>query len=161
MALELPSPIITLQIPLLYINNILALAIGPNHQFLRLGITLPILVLLASHSRYHDWSGEWGIHYALECLMLCCIWVYFDWNILGSPDREKWHKLDFAAQEKDGISKENEVPDGFWQRAWWGVRLATGVRYVGWSCQVKNVPVEVGPAYPRLYVDHSLLPLVD
>jgi hypothetical protein len=42
------------------------------------------------------------------------------------------------------------APEGFGERLWWAVRLATTNRYVGWSCEAKNVPLEVGPEYPRL-----------
>ncbi|KAH7075826.1 membrane bound O-acyl transferase family-domain-containing protein [Paraphoma chrysanthemicola] len=146
MSVKLPDPLIHLQLPLIYANNIIALAIGPKHQVLRLGITLPILSLLASQSLYREWTGEWGMHYALECLMLACIWTYVDWNILNSPDKEQWRRV----RSQDGISKHDTVPQGFWTRMWWGVRLATGNRYLGWTCQVKNVPVEVDEEYPRL-----------
>ncbi|KAF2029030.1 hypothetical protein EK21DRAFT_101397 [Setomelanomma holmii] len=127
MSLELPQSIIACQIPLLYLNNFLALSVGPTNQVLRLGITLPILVLLVSQSLYRQWSGGWGIHYALECLVRCCVWVYVDWNILGSPDKEKWHKVHPNGEEKKGLDNK--------EASSCGVRLGTGNRYVGWSCQ--------------------------
>jgi hypothetical protein len=142
--MRLPDPFITLQLPLLHLTTITALAIGPSHQVLRLGLTLPLFVLLVSQSLYREWGGTWGHHYAIECMVMTCVWVYFDWNILGSPDREGWRKVH---NDEDGEKKKagnGKVPEGFWARFWWGVRLGMGSRYVGWSCEVKNVPREGG-----------------
>jgi hypothetical protein len=156
--LALPQSIILLQIPLLYLTNILTLAIGPKNQDLRIGITLPIFGLLVIQSLYREWTGEWGHHYGLNCMVMTLVFMYVDWNLLSRPDEEKWRKISYETGSGDGKTKRmNEkadtmVPTGFWERAWWGVRLAMGNRYVGWSCQVKNVPVEVDASYPRLYV---------
>ena len=161
-ALELPKFFIDLQIPLLYINNLVALAIGPRNHFLRIALTLPLLVLLLTQSLYRQWTGEWGIHYAINCLMLSTVFVYVDWILLDGPDKERWHKIRYDVKEKgrdEEKKKEGEVPEGFLNRLWWGVRLATGNRYVGWSNQVKNVPVEVDADYSRLYV-HIPFPLL-
>jgi hypothetical protein len=142
--LALPQPLIALQIPLLYITNILGLAIGPTNHVLRIGFTLPILVVLVSQSVYRQWDGEWGIHYAMNCMVLTAIFTYVDWNLLSRPDSERWRKIQYRNEEL-----ESEVPTGFWKRAWWAARLCTGNRYVGWTCQVKNVPVEVDAEFPR------------
>ncbi|KAH3910271.1 hypothetical protein HBH56_149490 [Parastagonospora nodorum] len=155
-SLTLPKIFIDLQIPLMYLTNALALAIGPRHQVLRLGITLPLFSLLALQSLYRDWSGGWGLHYALEVNVCTQMFIYFDWNILGSPDRERWRKIRYDAEEPavngNGHIKKKEdgVPQSFLQRAWWALRLLTGNRYVGWTQEVKNVPKEVSPEYPRL-----------
>jgi hypothetical protein len=146
-SLVLPQSLIALQIPLLYLNNILGLAIGPTNQILRIGLTLPILIFLASQSLYREWSGEWGMHYALNCMVLTAIFTYVDWNLLSRPDTERWRKIQYK-----GEKPMSEVPIGFWERAWWAARLCTGNRYVGWTSQVKNVPVEVDAEYPRWYV---------
>jgi hypothetical protein len=82
---------------------------------------------------------------------MCLIWVWVDWIVLRGPDREMWRRVSEGAT-KDVGKKEERGEKGFWKRAYWGVRLVTGVRYVGWSCQVKNVPVEVDRDYARWYV---------
>jgi hypothetical protein len=58
-----------------------------------------------------------------------------------------------GAVKKDGVVKRKEkeaAPEAFWERLWWAIRLSTTNRYVGWSCEAKNVPLEVGAEYPRL-----------
>jgi hypothetical protein len=137
--MRLPDPFIQFQLPLLHLTTITALAIGPSHQLLRFGLTLPIFTLLVAQSYYREWTGTWGLHYATECMVWSCVWIYFDWNILGSPDVQKWHK----------VGDKNVKKEGFWSRFWWGIRLGMGTRYVGWSCEVKNVPKEVGEGYGR------------
>jgi hypothetical protein len=137
--MSLPQSFIALQIPLLYLTNILALAIGPTHQTLRIGLTLPFLLYLASQSLHREWTGEWGIHYALNCVVATALFTYVDWNLLSRPDVEGWRK----------IGEKEDVPTGFAERAWWGVRLSMGNRYVGWTSQVKNVPVEEGAEWSR------------
>jgi hypothetical protein len=142
LSLQLHTPLIDLQIPLLYTTNIFALAISPSNRLLQLS-TLPIFVLLVSQSLYREWSGTWGIHYAVECMVLSVVWQYIDWILLQSPDREEWGKIHHENGEKE------KVPQRFWQRVWWGVRLASGNRYVGWSQEVKNVNKEVDGGYSR------------
>lgn len=112
----------------------------------------------------------------MNCVVLSVVFTYVDWILLSSPDKEAWYKIryygddkkagtvrdkaDSKAVENDGAMKKGRKKEdvvgvpaaGFLSRLWWGVRLATTNRYVGWSCQVKNVPVEVDPGYPRLYV---------
>jgi hypothetical protein len=171
-AFKLPKILIDLQIPLLYLTNILALAIGPRNQVLRYGITVPLFALLVGQSWFREWSGAWGMHYALECMVVSVVWIYFDWNVLGRPDREGWRKTQYGGEGKKVGEKENghvngngganghangqtekekhSVPQDFLKRAWWGTRLATGNRYVGWSQEVKNVPKEVAADYPRV-----------
>jgi hypothetical protein len=143
MALQLPKLFIDLQVPLLYLTNILGLALGPKHQVLRIGLTLPAYGLLVTQSLYREWNGTWGMQYANECLVLSLVFMYVDWNLLGSPDKERWHKV-------VDPSESDVVPQGFWERVWWAVRLSTGNRFVGWSHEVKNVPKEVGADYSRV-----------
>lgn len=154
-SLALPPVFRDLQIPLIYVNNIIALAIGPKHRVVQLGVTLPVLLLLVSQSLYKPVEGEWGRRYAFESAILSLVAIYVDWILLASPDKERWRKTQYDKGDKvanDQSKGEKEVPQTFWGRAWWGVRLATTNRYVGWSCQVKNVRMEVDPAYSRPYV---------
>lgn len=161
--LELPAIFVDLQLPLLCLNNIVALAIGPRHQLLRVSISLPVLVLLTSQSLFRKWNGTWGIHYGINCMVLMVLFEYVDWILLSSPDKEKWHKIQYNKPGATGTQKEpgkanglakrkeeDVVPVGFLSRFWWGVRLATTKRYVGWSCQVKNVPTGVDSDYSRV-----------
>jgi hypothetical protein len=162
--LELPPQIITLQIPLLYLNNIIILAIGPKRQTLRLAISLPILILLVTQSLYRQWDAGWGNHYAINCLVWSVVFMYVDWILLSSPDKERWRKIQYSAPQGASHSsakalvagkiREDEVVERktsykemaggagetFWTRCWWGCRLATTNRYTGWTQQVKNVP---------------------
>lgn len=147
MALQLPKPFIYLQIPLLYATDIFALALGPANRALQLGLTLPVFALLVIQSLYREWSGTWGIHYAIECMVLSVVWQYVDWVLLKSPDKEGWRKIEYGKKEENKVEK---VPEEFWQRVWWGVRLATGNRYVGWSQEVKNVRKEVDADYSKV-----------
>jgi hypothetical protein len=150
---ELPPIYRALQVPLLHLINIVALGIGPQNRVLQLSLTIPALMFVVSQSWYREWTGEWGLHYGMECMVIGMVWIYFDWIVLKSPDKEVWHKIRYAGKKKgeEHAKEEVKVPEGFWKRAWWGARLATGVRYVGWNCQVKNVPVEVDADYPRWY----------
>jgi hypothetical protein len=154
---ELPSIFHVLQLPLLQVNNIVALALGPERQALRVAVTLPILIILITQSFYLEWNLEWSIQYAYNCFTLSVAFLYVDCILLKSPDRERWRKLHYTQKEAGGKETSEEVPKGFWNRAWWGVRLSTTNRYVGWTCQVKNVPEQVSAEYPRLYI--PLIPL--
>jgi hypothetical protein len=168
-SLQLPPIFTTLQIPLIYLNNIVALAIGPKHQILRVGISLPILVVLIAQSLYREWHGTWGDHYAINCLVLCAAFVYVDWVLLCTPDKERWRKIRYTRRKDNEKEKVNgrvngkangvasqrveeadEYPVTFWGRMWWATRLATTTRYVGWTSQAKNVRMEVDGSYPRM-----------
>ncbi|KAL5118952.1 hypothetical protein ACEQ8H_003081 [Pleosporales sp. CAS-2024a] len=166
-SLQLPRIFLHVQIPLLFLTNIVALAIGPQHQVVRLGMTLPLLGILVAQSLYRDWEIGWGIHYAIEIGIMQLAFVYLDWNVLGSPDKEGWRKIDYEQEEKErgAVNGNNKgappeggrekkhmgvVPQTFWQRAWWGVRLSTGHRMVGWTQEVKNTPKEVAADYSRV-----------
>ncbi|KAF1941963.1 hypothetical protein EJ02DRAFT_503108 [Clathrospora elynae] len=175
LSLQFPQQIITLQVPLLYLNNIIALAIGPQYQLLCVSITLPILVLLVAQSLYRDWDGPWGNHYALNCAVCGLPFAYFDWVLLARPDGEAWCKMKYGNEkeeekeneegkrngdgklgENDVVKKKSRDMQGgsgktFVSRLWWAMRLATTNRYVGWSNQVKNVVMEVPSDYPRIY----------
>lgn len=171
LSLELPPVFADLQIPLLYLTNIITLAVGPQRHTIRLLLSLPTVVLLVSQSLYRDWPGTWGNHYAVNCLVCSAVTVYVDWVLLSSPDKEGWRKIRYGEGKEEGEmngkargttksvangtakkGENNAVPQHFWPRLWWGVRLATTNRYVGWSCQVKNVHMEVESDYPRLYI---------
>lgn len=186
-SLQLPPIFDTLQLPLLFLTNILALAIGPRHRILQLGFSVPVLAILAAQSLYRDYSGAWGTPYALNCGVMSVLATYFDCVVLRSPDREGWTKLSrrvgFGGAENgvkerevgsrdDGFPRDNggvvksktvgidvsaktarvmqrSAPSTFKSRLWWAVRLSCTIRYTGWSCEVKNVPIEVDDAYPR------------
>ena len=158
-ALQLPQIFIDLQVPLICLNSIIALAIGPQHRSIQVLLSFPILVLLTAQSLYREWDGGWGYHYGINCSVMCLIFTWIDWILLGSPDKQAWGKIKYLNQ-KDGTvveKKEDSPPRGFLNRAWWAARLATTNRYVGWSQQVKNVRMEVGADYPRWYVCFLLL----
>lgn len=167
-SLELPRIFATLQIPLICANNILALAIPPEYHLLRVGFSLPILVLLIAQSWYKQREGTFGDQYALNCFVLSLAFVWLDWIGISTPDREKWRRIQYnrgiAKQTTNGnvngkangmIKKEHTTdlesyPTSFLSRLWWATRLAGTVRYVGWTSQAKNTPVEVDPSYPRV-----------
>ncbi len=159
---QLPPQIITLQIPLLYLINILTLAAGPNHHVIRVLISLPLVVLLVAQSLYREWHEGWGNHYIINCTVWSVVFTYVDWILLRGPDKEGWYKIRYGQNDKDS-KKDDEVQKGyedipggagrtFPSRLWWALRLVTTNRYVGWSNQVKNVYMEVPANYPRLYV---------
>ena len=186
-SLQLPSIFDALQLPLLLLTNVLALTIGPRQRVLQLGFSIPAWVLLASQSLYRDYSGAWGIHYAINCGVMSLMATYLDTVLLMSPDKEGWVKLRSRVEtvkdnkdeaKKSGqdvgsdgfprddgsvvksknkeVSGKSKAPIGFNDRLWWAIRLACTNRYTGWSCEVKNVPVEVDDSYPRWYVLFSL-----
>jgi hypothetical protein len=162
LSLQLPQIFIDLQVPLLYLNNIIALAIGPQHRCIQLLLSFSALVLLFVQSLYREWDGGWGYHYGLNCSVMCLVFTWVDLILLENPDKQAWGKMKYLKQ-KDGTivaEKENSPPQGFLNRAWWGVRLATTNRYVGWSQQVKGVRMEVGADYPRWYAYPLLAVLV-
>ena len=96
--------------------------------------------------------------------------MYVDWVLLKSPDKEGWRKIRYedsherpqaAVTKSDDFVERRIRPDdigvrrtssedNFWSRIWWGMRLSTTSRYTGWTQQVKKVPMEVPPTYPRL-----------
>jgi hypothetical protein len=152
-SLALPPIFSTLQIPLLYTINITSLALGPSHPILRSSIHA-LFILLVLQSLYKPSTGVFGMRYAMECLVWSVTWVYFDWNVLCRPDAEGWEKISYAEEKgvKGGEKKDVgklDVKEGFWNRMWWAIRLATTQRYVGWSQEVKNVRKEVDASYSR------------
>ncbi|KAF1929477.1 uncharacterized protein M421DRAFT_420004 [Didymella exigua CBS 183.55] len=175
MALHLPPLFTTLQAPLIILTNILTLAIGPRNRLLQFAFSVPVLFLLAAQSLYRDWDRGWGLHYGLSCFVVTNLAVWADWALLASPDREGWAKLEqrsgAAQKEKEKESRgEGEgafpkddggvveskrgvqgggVPTSFCARLWWAIRLSATTRYIGWSCEVKNVPPSVPVGYPR------------
>jgi hypothetical protein len=152
MSLVLPPIFSTLQLPLLYTTNVLGLAIGPQHRVLQLGITLPAVILLVAQSFYRKVDTTYGLRYSVGVTVVSLCFIYFDWIVLNSPDKEKWRKIRYVRREgKDGQLKEKmeEEPKGFGNRLWWALRIASGNRYVGWTQQVKNLPPRVEADYPR------------
>lgn len=176
-SLALPPALLPLQIPLILATNILTLALNKHNRFLALALGFPLLVLLVSQSLYREWEKGWGLHYGINCFIMTVVFAWVEWVGLGVPDREGWGKVVRgeerekkgrwerdglgerigAVKEKgDGVVRSNgsavvkTSPEGFGERLWWAVRLSTTNRYVGWSCEAKNVPLEVGPEYPRL-----------
>lgn len=107
----------------------------------------------------------------MNCFVMTSVMVWVEWVVLGRPDKEGWRKVvrgedkgrgnSNGVAESNGAAKSNghattssrtkdlAVPTGFLSRLWWATRLTTTNRYVGWSCEAKNVPVEVAPGYPR------------
>lgn len=176
LSLELPPVLLALQFPILYLNNMAALAVGPEHQVARVAISFPILLLFMAQSWYRQWDIQWGHRYAMECLSFAMMFDWIDRVLLSNPDREGWYKIHYgkgAALQKEKDETANGkmngngkavaprkryeiIPGGagttFWSRMWWGARLSVTNRYVGWSCQVKNINMEVPSDYPRLYV---------
>ncbi|KAH7116819.1 membrane bound O-acyl transferase family-domain-containing protein [Dendryphion nanum] len=162
--MELPPSIRMLQLPLLYCTNILALSFKPS--FLRTAISLPIYILLVLQSLYQKDHVYYGIQYPMAALSLSLTFHYIDWILLANPDKERWHRIPVSNNKRSnerkviensiGITKirpKNEniatVPTNFSTRLWWAFRLSMTNRYVGWSNQVKNVPVEFEADYPR------------
>ncbi|KAL6162273.1 hypothetical protein ACJQWK_11215 [Exserohilum turcicum] len=151
-----------------------ALAVGPEHQVARVAISFPILLLFMAQSWYRQWDIQWGHRYAMECLSFAMMFDWIDRVLLSNPDREGWYKIHYgkgAALQKEKDETANGkmngngkavaprkryeiIPGGagttFWSRMWWGARLSVTNRYVGWSCQVKNINMEVPSDYPRL-----------
>lgn len=187
MALQLPLVFITLQPVLILATNILTLAVGPNHRFLQFAFSVPVLFILAAQSLYRDWDRGWGLHYGLNCFVVTSLVTWVDWILLNNPDKEDWVKLEqrkgaealgkekvestesHAFPKDDGgvikskssskqISEKQSAPASFLKRLWWAARLATTNRYVGWSCEVKNVPASVPSTYPRWSVALSSTP---
>ncbi|EMD64284.1 hypothetical protein COCSADRAFT_89894 [Bipolaris sorokiniana ND90Pr] len=171
-SLQLPPIFLYLQFPILFLNNAVALALGPERQFLRVSISLPILVVFVAQSLYREWDVGWGYKYGMETFGMCLVYFYIGWILLKSPDKEGWYKIQYGKgneQEKDKDKMTNgkmngngvpakkryqHVPGGagttFWSRLWWATRLSFTNRYVGWSQQVKGVVMEVPSDYPRL-----------
>lgn len=169
---QLPAQLIALQVPLLVLNNAVALAVGPRYQFVRVFISAPLLALLVVQSLYRECDGGWGQQYALNVMVCGMVFQYIDWILLQSPDKEGWHKIQYGQEEvgkktdkdelandkmngKGAVRKRYENLSGgagttFWSRLWWAIRLSLTNRYVGWSNQVKNINMEVPPTYPRL-----------
>jgi hypothetical protein len=186
MALQLPPIFTILQPPLILATNVFTLAIGPKHRVLQFAFSVPVLFFLIAQSLYREWDQGWGLHYGLNCFLVTSLVTWVDWVLLNSPYKERWVKLEQrkgSAQKKekaglqdrdaDGFpkhdgavvtskrelqNKAHGVPETFRGRLWWATRLATTNRYVGWSCEVKNVPSSFPPSYPRWYVyPHSTL----
>lgn len=173
-SLRLPPIFQRFQAPFLILNNIVALALGPQRHFSRVFLTLPLLILLVAQSPYQEWEKGWGYKYGAEVFTMTMILQYVDWILLQSPDKEGWYKIQYGKsheQEEVKAKASNGKPNGtghaaipskryqrepggagttFWSRVWWGLRLSFTSRYVGWSQQVKNINMEVPSDYPRL-----------
>jgi hypothetical protein len=143
--MELPPEIRQLQIPLLYLTNIISLGFKPG--FSRILLTLPITLILISQSLFASNEIYYGDKYSFACLALSVSFVSVDWILLANPDKEHWRKRSSrkeVSKEVEGKEQKEDtsVPQSFLKRVWWGIRLAPTTRYVGWSQEVKNVPVE-------------------
>ena len=182
MALQLPPIFTILQPALILATNVLTLAIGPEHRILQFAFSVPVLFILAAQSLYRDWDRGWGLHYGLNCFVVTSLATWVDWILLNSPYKEGWVKLeqrkgvgkvgdgevgeakgDAFPRDDGGVVRSNKssaMHEGkrersFAEKLWWAVRLAATNRYVGWSCEVKNVPASVPTSYPRWYVSCS------
>jgi hypothetical protein len=155
-SLELPSIFHVLQGPLLQVNSIVALALCPERQALRVAITLPVLVALIAQSIYLKRNTEWSAQYAYNCFVISVGFLYLDCILLKSPDRERWRKLHYTQKGTGGKETIEELPKGFWNRAWWGVRLSTTNRYVGWrmypSKFLLNIHACTSPSSPFISI---------
>lgn len=145
--MELPPAIRQLQVPLLYLNNIIALGFKPGP--IRILSTLPTALLLALQGLYQKEHIYYGDQYSMNCLTLSLVFVYLDWIVLASPDKERWHKIQYNKRVGTSQDKNDAVPLSFFSRVWFGLRLASTNRYTGWSQQVKNTPIEFPIGYPR------------
>ncbi|KAF2190399.1 hypothetical protein K469DRAFT_623462 [Zopfia rhizophila CBS 207.26] len=145
--MDRPTFIQQFQIPLLYLSNIVGLGMQPG--LARVIATLPTLVFLVAQSAIRKDSQYFGDEYSMNCLVTAMVFVYVDWILLASPDKERWHKIRYDGKQNTVSRKIDAVPSSFLQRVWWGICLATTNRYMGWSNQIKNVPVEVPADYPR------------
>ncbi|KAF2872957.1 membrane bound O-acyl transferase family-domain-containing protein [Massariosphaeria phaeospora] len=153
----LPAAIQQFQVPLIVLNNILALGLKPG--ITRIVLTLPTLVILVLQSYYKREPGYFNDEYPTNCMIMALAFMYVNWILLATPDRKRWHKIRYGKDGKqdgsisdrsnDSKVQYDDVPQSFWERVWWGARLATSNRYVGWSQQAKNVRMEVSSDYPR------------
>ncbi|KAF2017199.1 hypothetical protein BU24DRAFT_490412 [Aaosphaeria arxii CBS 175.79] len=142
--MALPPTVRQLQIPLLYATNIISLGFKPST--FRTAASFSIISLLVAQCLYpREDDIYYGDRYTNGCLALYCLFVNVDWIVLANPDKERWHKVKSNGTDEKSV----DVPQSFLGRVWWGARLATTNRYVGWSQEVKNVPVEVPIGYPR------------
>jgi hypothetical protein len=85
---KLPKPLIEAQLPLIYANLIVALSLGPQYQFIRVCITLPILILLVCQSLYKEQDGLWGESLSNNSVVMFTVFIYIDWILMKSPDYE-------------------------------------------------------------------------
>lgn len=145
--MELPLAIRQLQIPLLFLNNIVALGFKPGP--VRIAITLPITLLLASQTLYDRETAYFGDKYSGACAALTLVSLYVDLILLASPDKEQWHKIRYGKKTGEGQDEDRSVPETFLARVWWGLKLAPYLRYTGWSQQVKNIPVQLPQDFPK------------
>lgn len=131
-----------------------------------------MLALLVAQGLQREWDRGWGLEYGLNCFAVSAGMVWVEWVLLARPDGEGWRRVRRVSGEKETGEKGEKcndgrvarngfagpsahvegVPQSFLGRLWWAARLTVTNRYVGWSCESKNVPVEVGPGYSRLQV---------
>ncbi|KAF2787150.1 hypothetical protein K505DRAFT_329868 [Melanomma pulvis-pyrius CBS 109.77] len=147
--MELPPVFQQLQLPLLALNLIFATGFKPG--FLRILLTFPTLILLFTQSIYRKEFMYYGVAYPMNVAACCFLFSYLDQILLASPDKERWHKIQYDGKGKvdDNNGKIDAVPSTFLGRIWWGIRISTTTRFTGWSQQVKNVQMEVPANYPR------------
>ena len=147
--MELPFIFQQLQAPLMFTTLIFAQGFKPG--IFRISLTLPIMILLWVQSLYRQEFKYYGEEYPMNVMACAVMFCYLDQIILANPDKEKWHKIQYGKKKQEGEKnvKTDIVPQTYWERVWWAIKIATTTRYVGWSQQVKNVAMEVQSDYPR------------
>ena len=135
-------------LPLIYLVNILALAVRPG--IYRTLITVPIVMLLLLQLPLRRKKGNFREDYPFDFMVLTLAFTYLDWIVLANPDKEQWHKLRGGIKEKKEHDRNDAVPSTFMQRLWWAARLSVYLRGTGWSHQSKNVPDGHPADYPKL-----------
>jgi hypothetical protein len=147
--MELPSIFQQLQAPLMFTTLIFTQGFKPS--IFRISLTLPVMILLWVQSLYRQEFMYYGEEYPMNVLACVVMFWYLDQIILANPDKEKWHKVQYGKvkEESEKNVKNDDIPQTYWGRVWWAIRIATTMRYVGWSQQVKNVAMEVESDYPR------------
>ncbi|KAF2756077.1 hypothetical protein EJ05DRAFT_487879 [Pseudovirgaria hyperparasitica] len=91
-----------------------------------------------------SYAREYGMNNWL--VQLC--FIYFDWIILASPDKERWHKIHQAGTVQATKADTDEVPQGFFARFWFALRMQFNTRGIGWSHQPEKAPRSYPPGYP-------------
>jgi len=147
--MELPIIFRQLQWPLMFFVHFVAMGFRPG--FFRIFLTLPPLLLLWYQSLYRKEFMYYGDQYPINVGVTMALFNYLDQVILANPDREGWHRISASVKKKDDGKDggENKIPQTYLKRVWWCMRYFTTTRFVGWSQQVKNVPIELPADYPR------------
>jgi hypothetical protein len=109
------SAIHQLRVPLLLLNNIVALGLKPG--LIRVILTLPIALCLVFLPFFHQERVYYGDEFSTNFFAMSSLFVYVDWILLANPDKERWHKVSVQNDKKndDEATKEEVgvVPDTF------------------------------------------------